>query len=581
MTIRWTRWRALAFSVSGSLLLVIQAVKADTPEAHRAVHPALWGTSGLLNMPSAETVSPGTWAASLRYFPLNSGLSGSALFSPLDNLELGLVFGAPPAHGFSAMAGTIKYRLITQAQDLPVSLALGATLLGLNAPQSYVPGNHLFLTLSHDLYWPWEKQKLHVASLHGGFMGALHGARLVAGVNVPILDYGHFKLEYLGSLQDMTSQALNLGISLTPWPFLSIEAGLMQMPGRSFWDRDFVLGFTWSGKSFIHPSPPHFPSPSPQPSISPSPQIPDREPLPSSVEVQPQALKKGSFRVRVIDRLSQTVLPGAELRLSSPDLKLRFKASSDPMGEVNFLYVPVGTYEAEIVKEGWYSESRFISVQENRETFVEIALSQRTARISGKVVYPNGDPVTDQGCTLELSDTRGAILKQVVSRANGTYQIQDIIPGKYTLTVLYQGRIITRKELEVEAGTVVLQEFTVEPTAPASPHPSATAHPEPSPSPLVSAAPTQQAVAAVIEGQIKDPDGTPLAGVRLKLENDNVMIMTLSTSSGEYVFREIPAGVYRLSLSKQGYQTRVFQVTITRTETLKYDFELKKEKTSG
>lgn len=584
-----TRCLALALSVGLSFSPGIQAAESHGPDfhTHRAVSPALWGTSGILNVPSADTLRQGTLAASLRYFPLNSGLSGSTLFSPLENLELGLVFGAPPAQGFAAMAGTLKYRLIAQDQGLPVSLAVGATLLGLDAPQSYVPGNHFFLSLSHALHLPLDKHNLHLAHLHGGFMGDLKGARLVGGIEVPILDYGRIKVEYLGSLQDMSSQALNLGISLTPWPFLGIEAGLMQMPGRTFWDRDFVLGLTWSGHWGPQPvkaTPSPVPSPSPSPEPSPTPQPMHSEPPPSTVEVQPQALKKGSFRIRVIDRLSQTALAGAELRLSSPDLKLRLKASTDLIGEANYLHVPVGAYEAEIIKEGWYSESRFISVQENRETFIEIALSQRTGRISGKVVYPDGNPVTDQAASLELSDSRGAVIKQVIPAANGTYQLNELIPGKYTLTLMYQGQIVSRKEVEIVPGAVLLQEFSVALPVTATPEPTATATPQPTstatPSPVVSA-PSKQNVAAIIEGQVKETGGAPLAGVRLKLENDDFMVITLTSPEGQYAFREIPAGVYRLSLNKQGYQTRVFQITITRTETLKHNFELKKEETGG
>lgn len=576
-------------TVAGVLLsLATPAVAWAESPPHKAPNPALWGYSGLLNVPTAEIMADGSYVASLRYFPLNSGLSGSATVSLFENLEAGLVFGAPPANGFASMAGSLKYRLIDQAKGLPVSLALGATLLGADPAGSYLPGNNVFLTLSHALFLPYEKKTYHVANFHAGFMGALTGARLVGGLDIPVLDYGRIKMEYLGSLNDLSSQAFNLGLSFTPLPYFHVDVALMQMPGRTFWDRDFILGVGYSG-NFGFKAPEASPSPVPTavPTPVPTPTAPlaNEKPLPSQVEVQAPGTVRGSFRVRVIDKHTQTALNGAEIRLSSPDLVLRVKAQTDLIGEAAYLKVPVGAYEAEVTKEGWYSESRFVSIQENRETFIEIALAKRMGRISGRVVFPDGNPVSDQGAQLELTDNRGTVIKQVMAEANGTYLFSEIVPGSYTLTLLYQGKIVTRKSVEVLPANTLAQEFTVEAPAPS---PAATSQPSsaptpmptpvPSPSPVVTAPPVNNGqVSALIEGQVKDDKGQVLTGVRLKLENDDLMVITLSGAEGQYSFREIPKGTYRLSLNKQGYKTRVFQITITRTESLNHNFEMSKE----
>jgi hypothetical protein len=557
--------------------------RVASADPHKAPNPALWGYSGLFNVPTAEVMPNGTYIASLRYFPLNTGLSGSATVSLFDNLEAGLVFGIPPANGFASMAGSLKYRLINQAQGLPVSLAVGATLLGANNTSSYVPSNSLFLTLSHELYLPYEKQIHHLANFHAGFMGGLNGARLVGGLEIPIMDYGRIKMEYLGSLNDFSSQAFNLGLNFTPLPFLHIDMALMQLPGRTFWDRDFILGVGYSGNfGFAPASPSPSPRPTTEPTITPS-ATPVATPTPGSqIEVQSTATALGSFRIRVVDRQSQTALAGAEIRLSSPDLKLQLDALTDIIGESAYIKVPTGAYEAEVVKEGWYSESRFISIQENRETFIEIALSQRLGRISGRVVFADGNPVTDQGSQLDLTDSRGALIKQVVPEANGSYFFTEVLPGKYTLTLLYKGKIITRKSIEIAPAGVIAQEFTVDiPESTSIPTPAPTPVPTPTvpatPPPQPSAAPSSQEVSAQIEGQVKDDKGQVLGGIRLKLENDDLMVITLSSNEGKYSFREIPKGTYRLSLSKTGFKTRVFQITILRSESLTHNFEMSKE----
>jgi len=554
---------------------------------HKAPNPALWGYSGLFNVPSAEVMADGSYVTSLRYFPLNSGLSLSATVSLFENLEAGLVFGAPPANGFASMAGSLKYRLIDQAKGLPVSLAVGATLLGADPVGSYLPGNSLFLTLSHSLFLPYEKKTYHVANFHAGFMGGLTGARLVGGLEIPVLDYGRIKMEYMGSLNDLSTPALNLGLNFTPLPFLHVDMALMQVPGRTFWDRDFILGVGYSGNfGFKTPEPTPTPTPSPvsSPVSTPTPSPASTATPASRVEVLAPGTTRGSFRLRVIDKHSQSVLSGAEIRLSSPDLVLRVNALTDPMGEAVYLNVPTGAYEAEVAKEGWYSESRFISIQDKRETFIEITLAKRMGRISGRVVFPNGNPVSDQGAQLELTDNRGNVVKQVMAEANGSYLFAEIVPGTYTLTLLYQGKIVTRKSVEVLPANTLAQEFTVEPPqaspSPVVPTPTPAAQPTPaaSPTPIATAPPFNNAqVSALIEGQVKDDKGQILTGVRLKLENDDLMVITLSGAEGQYSFREIPKGTYRLSLNKQGFKTRVFQITITRTESLTHNFEMSKE----
>ena len=84
-------------------------------------------------------------------------------------------------------------------------------------------------------------------------------------------------------------------------------------------------------------------------------------------------------------------------------------------------------------------------------------------------------------------------------------------------------------------------------------------------------------MAAQLEGMLKDKqDGSPLSGVRLELKNDDLLVIILSNNQGKYIFRDIPAGVYRLGISREGYKNRAFQITVTKTETMKHDFELER-----
>ena len=72
---------------------------SDTGNTDKMPNPGLWGSSGLLTVPTAEILPSHNFYGALSYFPLNSGLSLAGTVSILDDLEAGLVFGVPPANG--------------------------------------------------------------------------------------------------------------------------------------------------------------------------------------------------------------------------------------------------------------------------------------------------------------------------------------------------------------------------------------------------------------------------------------------------------------------------------------------------
>lgn len=595
-----------------------------------SANPALWGTSGLLTVPSADTLETYSYAAQLRYFPLNSGLSGAAMLAPLKNLELGLVFGAPPAQGFSSLAASVKYRILNQAENQPLSLAVGASLIGLGDTPSYVPGSNAFLMLSRGFDW----DKTRIVNLHGGFMGSLSGARLVAGLDVPILDFARIELEYLGNL-NLLSQAFNLGVVVTPIPQLTIEAALMQRPTGNFWDRDFVLGLGWHGDwgTWFNLA-----QPSVNPSAAPSP-VPSATALPqptAAPTLMPPAAEKGSVRIRAIDKERITALETAHVTLKQPATGQYFEGNTDISGEIRFERIPIGTYEVQVEKTGWGAELRMLSVQSGLETFLEVPLTGQGGAIYGAIEAVDGQ-LSD--LDLEIYDPTRLLVRRV-NLTSSHYRIEKLPPGAYTLVVKQAGAERLRLNVLVKANAESQYDLTLPPSSQPSPRPTAqpspqaTALPTPVPTPLPTVQPTVQPTAqpstqpstqptttpsplptpeptltppplpsssprpspvpsslpsvtptpaptappgpvqAQIQGLLKSKAGAVLPGVRLELKNDDLLVITLSTAEGRYIFRDIPQGVYKLSVSKDGYKRRAFQITISKSETLNHDFVL-------
>ncbi|MGV3526256.1 MAG: carboxypeptidase regulatory-like domain-containing protein [Candidatus Sericytochromatia bacterium] len=614
--------------VGRSLTLTVALLLAlpQPGKAAEAVNPGLWGSSGLLNVPTADVLESGGFYGGLRYFPLNTGLSGAATVSVLEDLEAGLVFGAPPANGFSALAASVKYRFMNQAKGQPVSLAVGGSLLGAPDTFSYVPGTQLFLTASRA--FDWENQRLF--NLHAGFMGGLGGARAVAGVDVPILDLARVEMEYMGAINTL-GHAFNLGVVVTPHPNLVVELALMQRP-TSFWDRDVILGVSyvgnWGNWFGLQPAVGPSPQASAQPSAQPSPQ--------ASASLRPPSLEKGSLKLRVIDRERITALSQAQVTLRQPSTGLSFSATTDVMGEALFERVPTGTYEVSVMREGWFPETRLLSVQPELETFLEVALNGQAAVLYGKIETAGGGVAPAQ-LDLELRDLANVLVRRF-NLSSDIYRLEGVPPGQYTLLVRHAGEERLRLSVLAKGNAESQYDLTLPPLPPgSSPAPTAvptvqpsaapsvaptaqptstplplptavpsatpvpTPYPTMTPPPLPSAAPTvpptpkptpkptavpsaapsaaptpapNAEVIAQIEGLVSAKGGQPLAGVRMELKNDDLLVITLSNAQGKYAFRDIPKGVYRLTLSKDGYKKRAFQITIQMTETMQHNFEL-------
>lgn len=537
----------------------LMAVSQPMALAEQA-NPSMWGYSGLLNVPTADTLGGRRFYTGLRYFPLNSGLSGSAAVSLFDDFEASLVFGIPPADGFSALAASVKYRFMDQNKGQPLSLAIGASLLGLDTRNqvSDIPGNQLYLMMSRGIDWDARR----VVNLHGGFMGGLGSARLVAGLDVPVGDIARFEMEYLGSV-NFDRQVLNLGAVVTPHPDWSIELALMQQPTTNFADRDITLGVTYHGdwgKLVGYTEPVATPTPVPSASATPT---------------APAANTRGNARVRILDQERIIALEGAEVTLKQPETGLSFASNTDVNGEIYLPGIPTGKYQVKVAKDGWKTETRMVLIQPELNTFLEIPISGIAGSIYGTLngVQNNADTL------IEVWDAAGKVVKRQTLEGT-TYGIDQIPPGQYTLVIKQAGTERTRVNIQVKGDTrsqydVDLGLGTNTPATTPTPAPSVA--PSATPSAVPSAAPSEAPSGqqnAEIKGVLKNKAGELLSGVRLELKNEELLVITLTKPDGSYAFRDIPKGVYRLGISAEGYTSRAFQITINKPEVLQHDFTL-------
>lgn len=538
----------------GGLLLPILMGSSQLPVAAQNIkpsNPSLWGYTGILTVPTAQMSGDQTFHLGARYFPLNTGFGGGGYLNLFDDLEIGFAIGFPPLQRTS-FGGNLKYRIFDQDKNQPVSVAAGATLIGLSTANnnSYVAGNNLFLMMSRDFYWPFITDRaFHFLSLHGGFLGDFTHLRVAGGIEVPILEYAKIKAEYLGPTANIPNQhTINFGANITPFPFLDITFGIMQVNSSNFLTRDFIAQIGYRGK---FPFDIRFnPQPNPNPRATPGP-VPT-----SNVPGQP-----GQLSGRVFDQVTNKPLSDQEITLSTKSFDLVLNARTDSQGNFSFLDVPAGEYEVLVHGgNGWGSQTRSVVIQAQKETSLQVALKSNSGQLSGQVMAAG----STAGMRVELKRRGSSQIQAETAVDNGIYRFSGVAPGEYLLMVKDpDGKSLSGQSVIIKAGTILRINIDVKtPEAKATTPPSADSKSKPQ-----------------LFGTIKDDKSQGvLQGVRLKMESKDVTILTLTGSDGSYSFRDLPNGTYRLTVSKSGFKTRIFQVTIRqKEESLSHSITLKKE----
>jgi len=437
---------------------------------------SMWGYSGVINVPNAKVMSFGDFSLGTNYFIRYGTLSGSGHFGAFPGLEIGAVAGLPPIQDFNGLVGNIKYQIIGPSEQNPLSVAIGGIMLG--APDKYnnfVMANNLYLVLSHDFKWQFaDGATKDILSGHIGFSGNTSGARIMAALEVPVVNIVNISAEYLGRTQNQADYT-NFGVKVTPLPFLTLSVYALGIPDKTFFDREYAIGLTYSGalpfdqakttkKNIAKPTA------SPTPVVSPPPLI---TAVPSTEPVD-----FGIIKGQILDKTNKGI-ESAEVKLVNKDTNDSIEVKTTiSTGDFQFDNIAEGEYKLLVTKEGFKEDEKNILIKSGKTTDITVSLS----------------PLKEE---VEIKET-----------------------------------------------------------------------PKPS---------TEQIKKGLIKGIISSTDNSPIAGVRIMLESNDITIMTISGTDGVYTLRDLPDARYTLTVSKTGFKTNTLFVSLDKAQELKQDIQLKKE----
>lgn len=510
------------------------------------VPASVWGGSGLILVPTTDVLGFTDMRATGGYFVRKGQLMGGFHMGLLRDLEAGVVYGAPDAGG--ALSGDFKYRLLKQSAQVPFSLALGGQLLAAGSPAAaYGLSNQLYMMLGHELAWNFDGKPVTLGRAALGFAGNLAGAELLAGLQIPVLQYGSLEAEYIGNRPNQDA-LVNVGLTATPLPWLGVRVASIGEVSTPILDREWFLGvrLAWDVPTGGDP----FTKAAAQPEKTPAPAKPEQKPLPAPPVVSPpptpdvpapSASPSPVPAEGVVEgRVRHGDQPVARIPLQLIGGVTR-KAWSEADGSYRFPRAPVGTYKLKIEREGWKPiEQEVIVVPGTTE--VAVSLVALPATLKGLVQHAQKGV---GGITVSIE----ALGISTLTKGDGTFVLPDLPAGTHVVTYHRQKELLDKATLTLGQGETLQRNLTL----------------KPGDMPAVQK--------ALMRGTITDGKAS-LSGVRVTLEGKDLTVMTISGPDGGFLLRDLPAGAYKLSVAKTGFKSRFFSLTLKAGQEVKHTIAL-------
>lgn len=242
----------------------------------------------------------------------------------------------------------------------------------------------------------------------------------------------------------------------------------------------------------------------------------------------PPQILYGSVEGKVWDFKSKKTIPDALVRIERGTFNLNGKTDKD--GRYQLSQLPLGKYTIVAEKEGYYPTQGSITVTAASPLQVNIELKAKTGFLDGVVRNQENKPI--KGVEVSLAGTD----YKTHTDNDGAYVFNDLPEREYNLFFFHKDYLAdtTRKVLVFE-NSITTAKVILQPN-----------------------------VAGQVTGKVIDSETTePLVDVEVKVEAGENVVTDYTKADGSFILKGLAPGRYRVTLSREGYNTKISSVLVS------------------
>jgi len=250
-------------------------------------------------------------------------------------------------------------------------------------------------------------------------------------------------------------------------------------------------------------------------------------------------------------------------------------ARTNALGQYTFINVPVGTYQLTVRRSGIKPKSAQVTVAANTSTVTRIGFvpadaivsSRRSLFMAGAGTALRGTVIDEQ--TRPLSNAKISVIQSdttvsVLTESNGTYEVRNLKPGSYRVSVFRVGYQVASQALTLGAAVTAHCDFQLTQVASASVT-----------SLIRNASAKQQ---GEIRGTLQTLTGAPIANASIEVRSAgkaSLLTRTSTNTRGEYALK-LAEGTYDLKGKEPSFQDGAHSVSVRAGISTRQDFVLMK-----
>ncbi|RDY67621.1 PEGA domain-containing protein, partial [Halobacillus trueperi] len=220
---------------------------------------------------------------------------------------------------------------------------------------------------------------------------------------------------------------------------------------------------------------------------------------------------------------------------------------ADNLGEFTVLNLKPGNYRVVVSAPGYETAAVSAIITAGQTTMITVVLQDEPGTLSVNVRdRMTGVPISGASVTVTLPD--GTVIGSGVTDGNGDVIITGLPTGELILSVAAENYITETQTIVIEANEVLELAVTL-----------------------------QRIPLGRVIGQVVDQETTfPITGALVELINAAGTIIASSTTDEEglFGFEDVPEGIYRLRISRRGYETETVIIEVVNGETTYVRIEL-------